>query len=120
MIATLATSKSTYRIGQRMSLTFTLTNVGSQSIALPRSLNKGVFQILRGSKVIWSSAKPKLATRALQSISPGQSMQLKGTWTGKPLHAGVKTLKPGVYTLEGSAGGYTASATIQLIAPSAR
>jgi hypothetical protein len=122
MIATLGTGESTYEIGRRAALTLTLTNVSSQSITLPQLANKGTFEIVRGSTVIWRSPKTKVATRAraLQAIAPGQSFELKGTWTGKLLHGAAKALKPGVYTLEGSAGGYTASETIQLIGPSAR
>ena len=46
VVATLETAKSTYQIGRRVALTFTLTNVSSQSIALSQLVNNGTFQIV--------------------------------------------------------------------------
>ena len=112
--ATLATGGSTYRVGHRVLLTLTLTNSGSQPVAIDPP-NTAVFTLSRGSTVVWSSTGKKQATRAVQSLAPGQSIEIHGVWMGKPLHGALKTLiKPGVYQLEGSAGGYTASTTIRL------
>ena len=58
----------------------------------------------------------KSALRAARSIAPGQSIELRGVWAGKPLKGHLNALKPGVYQLQGTAGGYSASETIRLTA----
>jgi len=116
--ATLATGRSIYQIGHRVSLTLTLTNSGSQPVAVDPLSSTAGFTLARGSTVVWRSPGTRLAARAVQSLAPGQSIEIRRIWMGIPNQHGVKTLMPGLYQVEGSAGGYTAAATIRITAPS--
>ena len=120
LIATLETPQSSYVIGHPVALALTLTNAGTQPVTVSQLVKSATIQLSRGSTVLWRSRKTKLAARAALSIVPGQSIELRGVWKGSPFHANPQKLRPGIYDLEVSAGGYSAFATIRLTARSAR
>jgi hypothetical protein len=116
LVATLETPQASYQIDRPVAITLTLTNDGTTPVALSQLSKSATFQLSRGSTLLWRSARIKLAARAAQAIAPGQSIELRGLWAGKPQKGHLNALKPGVYQLEGTAGGYSAYATIRLTA----
>jgi hypothetical protein len=55
-----------------------------------------------------------LLTPKAKSLKPGQTLRLSALWNGKPNVAGVKSLPPGLYTVEVDDGRSSASAEIRI------
>jgi hypothetical protein len=118
--ATLATAQPSYRTGHRVSISLTLTNQGSQPVALGIADAPAGFTISHGSAVVGhggrkaAMAHNHTAVRAQPVLAPGASKTIKLSWIARPTARGAKALAPGNYTIEAWDGGYTASGTIQL------
>jgi hypothetical protein len=91
-----------------------LQNVSSSAIELtPNSKTDGIT-ISRGSTVVWHSTRT-VPSDATHTVQPGQALTVTASWNGRPNERGVKRLTAGVYTVAFAEGGYTASATIQIV-----
>jgi hypothetical protein len=113
--AVVSANAHTLRIGHQTSFTLTLTNTGSQSIAIPHSTMAASFSLQQGSTMIWRSTGTPLRSQAVQALAAGQSVTLHGRWLGKANQSGVRAIKPGLYQLIASAGDFSVTVTIRLI-----
>jgi hypothetical protein len=111
--ASLTTNHSTAHSGQPVRLTITLKNVTKKSERLTPDLSTDGITVLEGSTVVSRITRHLLTSKA-RTLKSGQSIQLTSTWNGKPNQAGLKTLNLGLYSVEVSEGGYSASATIRI------
>ncbi len=109
--ATVAAKRATLQIGHPASFILTLTNPGNEPIDLTGARS---FTLSRGSTVVWRSTNRTLPARAAQALAPGQSVQIRSRWTGRPNQGGHEAIEPGLYQLTASAGGYTAAMAIRL------
>ncbi|HKI19892.1 MAG TPA: hypothetical protein VKA15_18530, partial [Isosphaeraceae bacterium] len=96
--ATLTTDRSTYRLGERVLITLTLTNTSDGSVTITPSATADGFSASRGDVTVWR--KPKvMRTAASLSIAPGESVTLTTTWNGRRNQAGDTAVRRGIYTL---------------------
>jgi hypothetical protein len=118
--ATLATAHSTYKPGNRVAISLTLTNLSSQSVALGTTSGSAGFKIYRGSVLVGEGstralvARGRSAARAQKLLAAGKSKTIDLSWVARPSLHGARPLKAGVYTIEAWDGAYSASTTIQL------
>ncbi len=107
---------STQQVGSRELFTFTLTNYENQPVSIMGSSGAARFVLKKNGKVIWrSTAKVKLATRAAQSLAPGDAIQLHANWPAPARQASVKGGgKPALYQLTATSGGHTATTVFEL------
>jgi len=110
---TLATNLQAYRTGHTVVMTLTLKNASSQSVAITPNPSSDGFSVLSGSTKVWHSARNTRATKA-RTLLPGESITLRSVWNRTSNQRGTKKLAAGLYTVEASMGGYSASATIAM------
>ena len=110
----LSAAHASYKVGSTVHLTMTLKNNSTTKIALAHKSGDGIT-ILDGSTVVFRSAglSPALAGKI---IKPGASLKLALNWSGKPNQKAIKKLSPGTYTIEAVEDGYSAMATIRIVA----
>ncbi len=118
--ANVFTNRLTVRPGQTVRMTMTFKETGaltkdlnSTTIALAPNRKADAFFVLDGSKVVWRSSQgvPALHDRA---IRPGATIKIKAIWNGRPNQPGVKTLRPGTYTILADEDGFEATSTITI------
>ncbi len=108
----LTPNRQQYREGQAVVLMLTVKNTTSSVVTLTPVAGDGI-SVLSGSTVVWhSSAGTSRIER--RSLAPGKTISLRVAWNGKPNQNELKQLKPGVYAIEASFGGYVATTTIQI------
>jgi hypothetical protein len=73
--------------------------------------NVAKISVREGSTVVWTKS---LLTPKAKSLKPGQTLRLSALWNGKPNVAGVKSLPPGLYTVEVDDGRSSASTEIRI------
>jgi hypothetical protein len=112
LVASLATARSVVRLGQPTAFTLTLSNHSNKRVDVTPETSADALTILRGSHVVWRSSK--LTLRGHKTIAAGQSIKLRGIWSGNARERVESRLAPGTYTIEVSYDGYTASKTIQI------
>ena len=111
---TLTTNRAAYRRGMAVRLTLTLRNPGITTISLtPNSSTDGIT-VSQGSTVVWRSARTVASYGAPLTIAGGKVIKLTSTWNGRPNQGGLLRLPPGVYTVQATEGGYSATATIRI------
>ena len=71
--------------------------------------------VSQGSTVIWHSARTISSKRASLTLLGGMGIKLTGSWNGRPNQDGLKRLEPGVYTVQATEGGYSATTTIRIV-----
>jgi hypothetical protein len=112
---TLTTNRAAYRRGMAVRLTLTLRNTGNTTISItPNSSTDGIT-VSQGSTVVWHSARTVASYGAPLTLAGGKVIKLTSTWNGRPNQGGLKRLPPGVYTVQATEGGYSATATIRIV-----
>ena len=92
-------------------LTFTLRNPGITTSSLtPKSSTDGIT-VSQGSTVVWHSARTVASYIPPLTIPGCKVIKWTSTWNGRPNQGGLKRLPPGVYTVQATEGGYSATAT---------
>ncbi len=112
VVTSLTASSPSFALGQRVAFALTLSNHSNKRVDITPEKSTETLTIYRGSQVLWISSK--LALRAPKTIAAGKSIKLRGTWSGHAQKRVASRLGPGIYTLEVSYDGYTASKSIQI------
>lgn len=97
-----------------MKLVFELQNATNNYVELGPVTSADGFVVMQGSTVVWRSPHTAREARDQQALLPAQLIYFTATWNGRPNQHGVKHLQPGVYTVQASRGGYSASTTITM------
>jgi hypothetical protein len=81
--ATLTTNASSYQVGQPVHLTFTLMNASSKSVTVDEGPSTDGFIIEQNGSTVWrSNAGINPMFIEADTLQPGQSLTLNGTWNG--------------------------------------
>jgi hypothetical protein len=112
---TTASDAAVYPAGTSPRFTVTVKNIGK--VTCRRDLGPLELVVKSGDDRIWASTdcSPK-ATRALQGLGPGGSLQATKTWDGKrskPGCTGTRSeVRPGTYTVRATIGTLTSPVTV--------
>jgi hypothetical protein len=112
---TTASDAASYPVGT--SPRFTVTVKNTSKVTCRRDLGPLQLVVKSGDDRIWASTDcaPK-ATRALQGLGPGGSLQTTKTWDGKrskPGCTGARSeVRPGTYTVRATVGSLTSTVTV--------
>jgi hypothetical protein len=112
-VATLTTNRPSFRRGQPVHITLTLTNQGGTAVRPTPGPRSASITIMQGSTVVWRSAGGHTAFR-LRSSRPGQGLAFVAIWNGRPNQPGVGPLGTGTYTILAQVGTDSTSAAITL------
>jgi hypothetical protein len=114
---TLSTNHQAYRLGQRVRITLTIQEAGTDQTAAGKNITAVTpdtkldrITVMKGSRVVWQSRRGAF-TRRTRTIQPGQTIKLSAVWNGRPNQPGMKKLTPGTYTIEANAA--TTTITIE-------
>ena len=111
----LRTSRTTYRRGNAIKLILTVNNLSTSTASLtPNSSTDGIT-VSRGSTLVSRNYRSVGSVSSPLTLEAGKSTRLTTTWNGRGNQGGPKRLQPGVYTIEASEGGYTASTTVRIV-----
>jgi hypothetical protein len=66
--------------------------------------------------VVWQAYRSIGSDSKPLTLQAGQNTQLTTSWNGRSNQGGSRRLQPGVYTVQVSEGGYTASTTVRIVA----
>jgi hypothetical protein len=109
----LTTNRPAYRHGHPVHIKITVTNAGTSSVSLsPDAIAKGLT-VSHGSRLVWRSGH-RGHNLSVEALQPGQSIVLKTVWNARAHHPGSGGPAPGLYTIQASVAGATASATIRI------
>jgi hypothetical protein len=112
---TTASDATSYPVGTSPRFTVTVTNTGA--VTCRRDLGPLELVVKSGADRIWASTDcaPR-ATRALQGLGPGGSLETVKTWDGKrsrPGCSGTRSpVKAGTYTVRATIGTLTSTLTV--------
>ena len=117
LVTSVSTDQSTYTTGQPVHLSFSETNVGTQTIVVLTGPNG--FRIAQNGTVVWSS--PNSGTGSTQqktwaTLQPGQTYSQIDTWDGVPL-TGSSTNVAAPFTVTNMFDPNADTASFQLGAP---
>jgi hypothetical protein len=112
IVASLATARPTVPLGQPAAFTLTLSNQSNHTVDITPKNRSGDLTIYHGSQVVWQSRK--LTLRGHKTLAAGQSVKLRGIWSGTGDERVESRLGPGTYTIDVKYDGYAASKTIQI------
>ena len=81
----LTTNASSYQVGQSVQITFTETNDTSRPLTIAEGPSNDGFVIRQNGRTIWrSNAGINPMFLVADTLQPGQSLTLSGTWDGIP------------------------------------
>jgi hypothetical protein len=81
----LTTNASSYEVGQPVQLTFTETNNTSHAVTINEGPSTDGFDVKQGGATVWrSNAGINPLFIEADTLQPGQSLTLTGTWNGVP------------------------------------
>jgi hypothetical protein len=112
----LTTNHQGVRRGQPVVIALTLKNSSDNPVAISPPSSGDGFSVLSGSTAVWHSARQARTAKG-RTLLPGASVTFQAVWAGRLNQKGAKQLAGGVYTVEGSEGGYPASTTIAIDRP---
>jgi hypothetical protein len=113
--AMLSTRRHKYKLGQRIALSLILKDVSATRVAITPRLSTETVTVQLGSTLVYETAR-KVRVPRPATIKPGHVLKLTTAWSGKANQAGIKNLSPGTYTITVDDNGYSAKATVQLVA----
>jgi hypothetical protein len=131
----LTTNASSYEVGQPVQLTFTETNNTSHAVTINEGPSTDGFEIKQAGATVWqSNAGINPLFIVADTLQPGQSLTLTGTWNGVP-NVGTSTgaavtgtfvvvnqLNPtttATFTITGASSSPTSTSTPSSTSPSA-
>lgn len=80
----------------------------------PNTSTDGITVSL-GSTVVWRASRSTGSSSHPLTLESGMSTRLTTTWNGRSNQGGPRRLPPGVYTVEATEGGYTATTTVNIV-----
>jgi uncharacterized protein YceK len=96
----LSASKSSYTVGEQVPLTFTVTNLGSQTVAATfGSATTYIFQVSQGAQTVWFYPQGSAAVITQQSFAPGETQTYTTTWNQTNWQTNAQQ-SPGLYTMD--------------------
>jgi hypothetical protein len=84
-------------------------------MSLTPNPNTDGITVSLGSTVVARTYRSVGTESSPLTLGAGQSTRLTTSWNGRANLGGPKRLKPGVYTIQASEGGYTASTTVRIV-----
>jgi hypothetical protein len=116
--STLTTSQSVYQPGQPIQFVYTMTNNSSQPVQIGDGPSIDGFDINEGGALVYQSnyGVNPLFIR-LDTLQPGQSFTLSGTWNGVPNEENSPPFTAGTFTVTNQLDPNSASATFQIGTP---
>ena len=112
--ATLVTNRPAYKPGQSIHLSLVLKNSSKAKVPLAPDAAADGITVMAGSTVVFQSNRIR-SSFAVRSIKPHHRVKLALAWSGRPNQPGIAKLAAGTYTVEVVEGGYTGTATVQLV-----
>jgi hypothetical protein len=92
-----------------------LQNISDSAVNVsPNAATDGI-KVSQGATVVWRSSRIVPNASTSQTVQPGGNLTLNAVWNGRTNQRGVKRLGPGMYTMQVTEGGYTASATFRVV-----
>ena len=107
----LTTNHTTNPRREPLRIEITLKKSARTSAKLASDPSTARLIIQEGSTVIWTKS---LLTPKAKTLKAGQSLRLAALWNGKPNVAGVKSITPGLFTIEVNVAGSSASREIRI------
>ena len=95
-----------YPKGHRVLLTATLKNEGTSVVTLPINSSED-FAVKAGLRTIWQDNRVVSGLGSV-TIQPGQTIEYTASWNGRSHPRGLP-VRPGTYTVDASAEGFTGS-----------
>ena len=117
----LTTSQSVYQPGQPVQFVLTFTNTGSQVAQIDYGPSNDGFDVMQGGTLVHQSnngINPMFLTA--DSLEPGESLTLDGTWNGASNQGSKPAAIPGTFTVTNQLDPTGASATFQIEQPSGK
>jgi Intracellular proteinase inhibitor len=115
----LTTSQPVYQPGQPIQFVFTMTNTGSQPVQTAYGPSDDGFDITQdGTLVYQSNAGINPMFIRLDTLQPGQSVTLEGSWNGISNQGARSAVAAGTFTVTNQLDPNGASATFQIGDPS--
>ena len=81
---------------------------------MPNPSTDGII-VSHGSTVIWQAARSVGSNAAPLTLEAGKGERLITTWNGRSNQGGPRRLQPGLYTVQASEGGYSATTTFEIV-----
>jgi hypothetical protein len=116
--ASLTTDQQTYQAGQPVEMTFTETNTSDQPISIGVGAVNSGFDVSQAGQVVWeSNAGINPMVIVLETLQPGQSLTLHGTWDGVSNDGGTTATTTGSFVVTNQLDPSGASASFQIESP---
>jgi hypothetical protein len=90
-------------------------NPTSNTVSLTPDPGVDGITVSQGSTMVWQSARAIASRNTGMALAPGRGIRLTGTWNGRSNQGGPKRPLPGVYTIQATEGGYSATTTITIV-----
>ena len=118
LTSTLTTSQPVYQPGQSIQFVFTMTNNTSKPIQLDDGPSIDGFDVTEGGAIVYqSNAGVNPLFIRLDTLGPGQSFTLAGTWDNASNQANSPATTPGTFTVTNQLDPNGPSATFQIASP---
>jgi hypothetical protein len=114
----LTTDASTYQVGQPVQMTLTGTNTSDEPVTLAVGQVNSGFIVKQGGQTVWqSNAGINPMVLVQDTVQPGQSLTLHGTWDGTLVNGSTTTTTTGSFVVTNQLDPSGASASFQIESP---